>query len=122
VARSPEGEYGIHVHYCIHFTPSSKGTLLTNLTNTLTHSSYVLLSHTHSDADVSSFCAIKGVKGANLFTKADVNGPQTRPTYKFLKETGVLAGDVFVVDKEGNVSPVKSEKDLVANIVALAKK
>ena len=51
---------------------------------------------------------IKGVEGANVFTKADVNGPNTRPTYKFLKEQGVLS-DVawnfagkFLVDKEGN--------------------
>ena len=43
-----------------------------------------------------------------MFTKADVNGPNTRPTYKYLKEKGVL-GDVawnfagkFLVDKEGN--------------------
>jgi glutathione peroxidase-family protein len=27
-----------------------------------------------------------GVEGANVFTKADVNGPKTRPTYKFIKE------------------------------------
>ena len=51
---------------------------------------------------------MKGVEGANVFTKADVNGPNTRPTYKFLKEKGVLS-DVawnfagkFLVDKEGN--------------------
>ena len=46
-----------------------------------------------------------------MFTKADVNGPNTRPTYKYLKEKGVL-GDVawnfagkFLVDKEGNGKP-----------------
>ena len=46
-----------------------------------------------------------------MFTKADVNGPNTRPTYKYLKEKGVL-GDVawnfagkFLVDKEGNGMP-----------------
>jgi glutathione peroxidase-family protein len=50
----------------------------------------------------------KGVEGANVFTKADVNGPNARPTYKYLKEKGVLT-DVawnfagkFLVDKEGN--------------------
>ena len=69
---------------------------------------------------------MKGVEGANVFTKADVNGPNTRPTYKFLKAQGVL-GDVawnfagkFIVDKEGNVLPVKSEKDLEATIAKLA--
>ena len=66
------------------------------------------------------------MKGANVFTKADVNGPNTRPTYKFLKEKGVL-GDVawnfagkFIVDKAGNVLPVKSEKNLEADILKLA--
>lgn len=50
----------------------------------------------------------QGVEGANVFTKADVNGPNARPTYKYLKEKGVLT-DVawnfagkFLVDKEGN--------------------
>lgn len=69
---------------------------------------------------------MKGVEGANVFTKADVNGPNTRPTYKYLKEQGVL-GDIawnfagkFIVDKEGNVLPVKSEKDLEATIAKLA--
>mmetsp|Transcript_31718 Transcript_31718/g.45670 ORF Transcript_31718/g.45670 Transcript_31718/m.45670 type:complete len:181 (-) Transcript_31718:140-682(-) len=61
-----------------------------------------------SDAEVASFCALKGVKDANVFTKGDVNGANTRPTYKFLKEKGIL-GDVawnfagkFLVDKDGN--------------------
>jgi glutathione peroxidase-family protein len=46
-----------------------------------------------SDKEIESFCALKGVKDANVFVKADVNGPKTRPTYKFLKEKGIL-GDV----------------------------
>lgn len=61
-----------------------------------------------TDKEVADFCALKGVQGANVFTKADVNGPNTRPTYKFLKEKKIL-GDVawnfagkFIVDKEGN--------------------
>ncbi|RYG66780.1 hypothetical protein EON64_08965 [archaeon] len=48
------------------------------------------------------------MKGANVFTKADVNGPNSRPTYRYLKSKGVL-GDVawnfagkFIVDQEGN--------------------
>lgn len=51
---------------------------------------------------------MKGVKDATVFTKGDVNGPNTRPTYRYLKDTGVL-GDIawnfagkFIVDKEGN--------------------
>jgi glutathione peroxidase-family protein len=61
-----------------------------------------------------------------VFAKADVNGPSTRPTYKFLKEKGIM-GDVawnfagkFLVDKEGNVLPVKSEKSLESDILRLA--
>jgi len=67
-----------------------------------------------TDTQVVEFCTLKGVKDANVFTKADVNGPSTRPTYKFLKEKGVL-GDVawnfagkFIVDKEGNGKRKKS--------------
>ena len=82
-----------------------------------------------SNQEIAEFCAAKGVAGANVFEKADVNGPKTRPTYKFLKEKGVIQGDVawnfagkFIVDKEGNVLPVKSEKNLEADIVAMTKK
>jgi glutathione peroxidase-family protein len=60
-----------------------------------------------SDAEVASFCALKGVEGANVFTKGDVNGPNTRPTYKFLKEKGIL-GDVawnFAVRCLSSLSP-----------------
>lgn len=102
-----------------------------------------------SDSQIESFCVTKGVQGATVYTKADVNGPNTRPTYKYLKEKGVF-GDIswnfagkFVVDKEGNgknirchddfhisflialfslVLPVKSERTLEADILALAAK
>eukprot|EP00981_Chlorochromonas_danica_P007536 scaffold1769_cov164-Ochromonas_danica.AAC.9 len=81
-----------------------------------------------SDAEISAFCAAKGVKGANVFTKADVNGANTRPTYRYLKAKGVL-GDVrwnfagkFIVDKQGNVLPIKNEKDIEKDILALAAK
>ncbi len=71
-----------------------------------------------SDSEIQTFCSRKGVEGANVFTKADVNGPSTRPTYRFLKARGVL-GDIswnfagkFIVDKEGNgKSYVKSIKN-----------
>ena len=45
---------------------------------------------TGSDAEIAGFCSAKGVEGATLFTKADVNGDASRPTYKTLKDTGVL--------------------------------
>jgi glutathione peroxidase len=81
-----------------------------------------------SDAEVASFCALKGVKDANVFTKADVNGPNTRPTYKYLREKGVVSNVAwnfagkFIVDKDGNVLPVKSEKTLEEDILKLASK
>lgn len=57
-----------------------------------------------------------------------MNGANTRPVYKYLKEKGVL-GNVawnfagkFIVDKTGNVLPVRSEKNLVEEILELAKK
>jgi glutathione peroxidase-family protein len=35
-----------------------------------------------TDKEVKEFCAAKGVEGAVVFTKGDVNGARTRPTYK----------------------------------------
>lgn len=62
-----------------------------------------------SDSQIESFCKVRRVQGATVYTKADVNGPDTRPTYRFLREKGVFHGDIswnfvgrFVVDKEGN--------------------
>jgi len=62
-----------------------------------------------SDAEVETFCATKGVQGAHVFTKADVNGENARPTYRTLRAVAGL-GNVkwnfmgrFVVDKEGNI-------------------
>lgn len=78
-----------------------------------------------SDKEIAEFCALKGVKDATVFTKADVNGPNTRPTYKYLKEKGVLSNVAwnfagkFLVDKQGNVLPVKSEKSLEEDILKL---
>jgi glutathione peroxidase-family protein len=72
-------------------------------------------------------CKTAGVEGpnVNVFTKADVNGPNTRPTYKYLKDKGVL-GNVgwnfagkFIVDKEGNPMAVKSDQDVVSTISKL---
>jgi glutathione peroxidase-family protein len=89
---------------------------------------FLQLKEPGTDKEFSDFCAIKGVVGANVFTKGDVNGPKTRPTYQFIKEKGVI-GDVawnfagkFIVDKEGNVLPVKSEKNLEQIVLELAAK
>ena len=65
----------------------------------------------------------QGVEGANVFTKADVNGPNARPTYKYLKEKGVLT-DVawnfagkFLVDKEGNGKPLRITTTIFGTIL-----
>lgn len=80
-----------------------------------------------TDSEIEQFCALKNVEGANVFTKGDVNGPQTRETYKFIKEE-LKMGDVawnfagkFIVDKNGRVMPVKREKYLIADIERLSK-
>merc|ERR1711990_667493 len=81
-----------------------------------------------TDAEVSQFCAMKDVQGANVFTKADVNGANTRPTYEFVKKKLKMplvmwnfAGK-FIIDKEGNVLPVKNEKKLEQEIAKLVAK
>eukprot|EP00607_Mallomonas_marina_P005398 CAMPEP_0182439840 /NCGR_PEP_ID=MMETSP1167-20130531/86686_1 /TAXON_ID=2988 /ORGANISM="Mallomonas Sp, Strain CCMP3275" /LENGTH=180 /DNA_ID=CAMNT_0024633635 /DNA_START=593 /DNA_END=1135 /DNA_ORIENTATION=- len=81
-----------------------------------------------SDKEVAAFCVSKGVSGANMFTKGDVNGPNTRPTYKYVKDkTGM--GDIawnfagkFLIDKEGNVVKVKDDKSLLTTIDTLLAK
>lgn len=62
-----------------------------------------------SDAEVQTFCATKGVEGAHVFSKADVNGDHTRPTYQTLRDIAGL-GKVkwnfmgrFVVSRDGNI-------------------
>ena len=61
-----------------------------------------------SDAEIEQFCALHGAADANLFAKGDVNGPQIRPTYRFLKDHGILQADVpwnfagkFIVSRAG---------------------
>ena len=46
-----------------------------------------------TDYEIEQFCALKNVQGANVFTKGDVNGPQTRDTYKFIKNE-LKMGDI----------------------------
>mmetsp|Transcript_51329 Transcript_51329/g.89577 ORF Transcript_51329/g.89577 Transcript_51329/m.89577 type:complete len:152 (-) Transcript_51329:232-687(-) len=62
-----------------------------------------------SDAEVQTFCATKGVEGAHVFAKADVNGDNARPTYQTLREIAGL-GKVkwnfmgrFIVTKDGEI-------------------
>lgn len=51
---------------------------------------------------------ITGGEGAIVFTKADVNGAEARPTYRYLREQGIIDNvswnfkGKFIVDKEGN--------------------
>ena len=78
-----------------------------------------------SNADIEQFCALKGVKGATVLDKADVNGANTRPTYKYLKEKGVM-GDVswnfagaFIIDKSGNPIAVKDSKQVEKTITEM---
>jgi len=79
-----------------------------------------------TDSEIESFCALKGVEGAKVFTKADVNGPNTRPTYELVKKELKMplvawnfAGK-FIVDKTGKVMPVKDEKNLLKQLQRLA--
>lgn len=62
-----------------------------------------------SNQDIVQFCSRKSVpKSADIFDKGDVNGPNTRLTYKYLKEKQVLDhvwwnfNGQFIVDKKGN--------------------
>ena len=79
-----------------------------------------------SDEEIESFCALKRVAGARVFTKADVNGPNTRPTYQYVKpelHMPVVAWNFagkFIVDKTGKVMSVKDEKKLVDTLKRLA--
>jgi glutathione peroxidase-family protein len=62
-----------------------------------------------------------------VFTKADINGKHTRPTYALLKDTGMgqmlwggkikwnFAGK-FIVDKSGNISLPRSDEEVLEMI------
>ena len=80
-----------------------------------------------SDAEIEQFCALKNVQGATVFTKGDVNGDNTRDTYKLVKNE-LKMGDIawnfagkFIVDKKGKILPVKREKNLIPDIERLSK-
>ena len=80
-----------------------------------------------SDTEIEQFCTLKNVQGATVFTKGDVNGDNTRETYKLVKNE-LNMGDVawnfagkFIVDKNGKILPVKREKNLIPDIERLSK-
>jgi glutathione peroxidase len=64
-----------------------------------------------SDKEIKSFCEVNYGVTFPLFSKIEVNGPNTHPVFKFLKsEKGGLLGDnikwnftKFLVDRDGNV-------------------
>ncbi|WP_291653936.1 glutathione peroxidase [Clostridium sp.] len=78
--------------------------------------------------EVKNFCQINYGVTFNIFEKIDVNGSNTHPIYKYLKEQekGLLTKDIkwnftkFLIDKEGNVikryspstSPLKIKNDI----------
>ena len=67
---------------------------------------------------------MKGVEGAHVFSKQDINGENTRPTYKTIRElTGM--GKVkwnfqgrFVVDTAGNVTLPASDEAAMNEVQA----
>jgi len=66
-----------------------------------------------SDPEIGEFCRINYGVSFPMFSKIDVNGPETHPVYRYLKGElpGVLGGDIrwnftkFVLDRSGR--PVK---------------
>lgn len=85
------------------------------------------ISQPGNDKQIENFCIARGAKSANLFCKGDVNGDNTRPTYRFLKAQGVVDKVAwnfqgkFLVDKEGNgkqfVNSIKSNCSFDSNLV-----
>ena len=78
--------------------------------------------------DVKNFCEINYGVTFDMFEKIDVNGSNTHPIYKYLKnqEKGIFTKDIkwnftkFLIDRNGNVvkryspttSPLKIKEDL----------
>ncbi len=83
-------------------------------------------------AEIKEFCSLTyGVK-FDMFSKIDVNGENTHPLYKFLKEnsSGLMGTDIikwnftkFLVDKKGNVvkryAPSTKPKEIESDIKEL---
>ena len=84
-----------------------------------------------SDKEIKSFCEVNYGVTFPLFSKIEVNGPNTHPVFKFLKsEKGGLLGDnikwnftKFLVDRKGEVKgrfgPATEPKALEREIEAL---
>jgi glutathione peroxidase len=82
------------------------------------------------EAEIKEFCSLTYDVNFPMFAKIDVNGDNTDPLYKFLKNSakGVLGSEAikwnftkFLLDKNGNVikryspitNPVKIEPDIL---------
>lgn len=83
-----------------------------------------MISEPGTDAEIKAFCEAKGVQNAHVFTKADVNGDNTRATYRVLRSAGL--GEVpwnfegrFVVDKQGNILLPESDEKVVELVTSL---
>lgn len=88
-----------------------------------------------TEQDIAQFCELNYGVSFPMFAKVDVNGPDTHPLYKFLKEQkGGLLGGIgldaikwnftkFLVDRSGKVvgrfAPSTSPSDLAGEIEPL---
>jgi len=82
-----------------------------------------------TDEEIKSFCTLNFNITFPMFSKIDVNGPETHPLYDFLKREapGILGRNIkwnftkFLVDRDGRVvkryapatAPEKIEKDIL---------
>ena len=87
-----------------------------------------------TEEQIKEFCSLTYGVEFDMFSKIDVNGENTHPLYKFLKESskGILGSESikwnftkFLVDKNGNVvkryAPSTTPKEIEADIINLLK-
>jgi glutathione peroxidase len=85
-----------------------------------------------SDSEISSFCELNYGVTFPMFSKVEVNGPNTHPLYELLKSEakGMLGSEKikwnftkFLVDAEGNIikryAPNTEPKDIEKDVVEL---
>lgn len=85
-----------------------------------------------SDSEISEFCELNYGVTFPMFSKIDVNGPDTHPLYQLLKSEakGVLGSEKikwnftkFLVDSEGNIvkryAPNTEPKDIEKDVLGL---
>ena len=84
-----------------------------------------------TEEQIKNFCMTSFGVTFDMFSKINVNGKNTHPLYKFLKENagGLLTDDIkwnftkFLIDREGNVveryAPSTKPKDIAVDIEAL---